>query len=357
MPTIGFGDSGTISPQFAFDPGTGPKVYYNPGGGPLVEVGYVTATGDGTGDGTASAPLSNDLWAVVQGTVANFEYYPGTGAANPNSVYNFAVSAIGATALVANSGTYCADGEIVFAWDAARGATGYILKDGGGNVLYSGTDLTYTHTTPDLTGDETYTLTTQWSASYEVVTETEVTACACGLSLSPATRTVDDEAQTGLTVALTTTFGTCEWTAASGEAWLTITAGAAGTGDGTITYDVAAYDGETNRQATITATATATGATDTHVLTQTPCTDPTEAFASVVGVPIPARSRRQESYRHTQGSPATVWTINHNLGRQPAIEAYDGSGQPILGGTISHVSLNQATLTFATALSGSARCS
>lgn len=57
----------------------------------------------------------------------------------------------------------------------------------------------------------------------------------------------------------------------------------------------------------------------------------------------------------TQSTPATVWTINHNLGYRPVVQTWDLSGIE-LDGTVAHPTVNQTTVTFTTAQSGVARC-
>lgn len=59
------------------------------------------------------------------------------------------------------------------------------------------------------------------------------------------------------------------------------------------------------------------------------------------------------SYTHTQGTPATVWTINHNLQKHPSITVVDSGGTVVLG-NIQHVSPTQATVTFGVAFGGKA---
>lgn len=57
---------------------------------------------------------------------------------------------------------------------------------------------------------------------------------------------------------------------------------------------------------------------------------------------------------HVQAVPATVWTINHNLGRYPVIQAYDDTGNDLGSIDFTHVDLNTSTITWATAQSGGA---
>lgn len=62
------------------------------------------------------------------------------------------------------------------------------------------------------------------------------------------------------------------------------------------------------------------------------------------------------SYLHTQASPASTWTVNHNLGARPVIAVRDTGGQEILA-AITHASANQALISFVAAKTGTAFCS
>jgi hypothetical protein len=59
------------------------------------------------------------------------------------------------------------------------------------------------------------------------------------------------------------------------------------------------------------------------------------------------------SYTHTQNLAATVWIVNHNMGRNPSITTVDTLGRPIFG-EVQYVTTNQILVTFSTALSGTA---
>lgn len=56
----------------------------------------------------------------------------------------------------------------------------------------------------------------------------------------------------------------------------------------------------------------------------------------------------------TQATPATVWTINHNLGYRPAVELFDQGGNEF-DADIVHVSDNQAVVYLNIAAAGTAR--
>ena len=70
-----------------------------------------------------------------------------------------------------------------------------------------------------------------------VVTQGEA---GCSYLLSPTSQSFDANAGVG-SVTITTDDG-CSWVATSGESWITLTNGSAGTGSGVVTYAVTAND-------------------------------------------------------------------------------------------------------------------
>ena len=53
------------------------------------------------------------------------------------------------------------------------------------------------------------------------------------------------------------------------------------------------------------------------------------------------------SYTHTQSTPSTTWTIDHNLNNlYPAVTIYDGNGFVIIPKNIQSITLNQTVVTF-----------
>ena len=60
------------------------------------------------------------------------------------------------------------------------------------------------------------------------------------------------------------------------------------------------------------------------------------------------------AYVHTQATPSTTWTINHNLGYRPAVELLDTGSQEI-DAEIAHPSANQTVVTLNPATAGLAR--
>lgn len=60
-----------------------------------------------------------------------------------------------------------------------------------------------------------------------------------------------------------------------------------------------------------------------------------------------------KSYTHNQSAPATTWTINHNLGKNPSVSLVDTAGTQVFG-SVHYVSSTQLTVTFSVAFSGTA---
>lgn len=68
----------------------------------------------------------------------------------------------------------------------------------------------------------------------------------------------------------------------------------------------------------------------------------------------PAGPPGASAFVFTQSTPATTWTINHNLGYLPSVELMDSGSQEIEG-EITHPSINQTIVTLAPATAGIAR--
>jgi hypothetical protein len=60
-----------------------------------------------------------------------------------------------------------------------------------------------------------------------------------------------------------------------------------------------------------------------------------------------------KNYLHNQGTPATTWSINHNLNKYPAVQVFD-SGNSMVIGDVVYDDLNNITITFSAAFSGKA---
>jgi hypothetical protein len=67
-------------------------------------------------------------------------------------------------------------------------------------------------------------------------------AVGCSYSINPASASIKRDGGNGPAVTVTATAG-CSWTAASNDAWITVTAGASGTGNGNVAFKVSKNDG------------------------------------------------------------------------------------------------------------------
>ena len=74
---------------------------------------------------------------------------------------------------------------------------------------------------------------------------------------------------------------------------------------------------------------------------------------TAVGPQGPSGSQGSVFYVHTQASPASVWTINHNLNGQPTAVVLDSAGTQCEG-TFSYPSGNQMIITFSSPFTGTA---
>src|SRR5439155_21456936 len=75
-------------------------------------------------------------------------------------------------------------------------------------------------------------------------------AAGCSYSINPSSASVKSDAGNGPTVTVTATAG-CAWTAASDDPWITVSSGASGSGNGSVTFKVSRNDGK-QRTGTLT---------------------------------------------------------------------------------------------------------
>ena len=82
--------------------------------------------------------------------------------------------------------------------------------------------------------------------------------------------------------------------------------------------------------------------------------DTTVVTVTTAGPQGPGGGGGAAAYVHTQSTPATTWTINHNLGFRPSVELLDSGSQEI-DGAIAHPTVNQTVVTLNPATAGLAR--
>ncbi len=108
---------------------------------------------------------------------------------------------------------------------------------------------------------------------------------ACAATLSPTGQTFGPPGGTG-TVQVTAPDG-CRWTATSNDIWVTITGGASGTGNGTVSYTVASNAGGSRTATLVIANRNFTVSQITTTPTSTPTSTPT---ATRTSTPTPTRT-------------------------------------------------------------------
>lgn len=60
------------------------------------------------------------------------------------------------------------------------------------------------------------------------------------------------------------------------------------------------------------------------------------------------------TYTYLQNTPATTWTVNHNMGKYPSVTVVTSAGDIAGGAEIDYIDKNNLTISFAAAFSGKA---
>lgn len=71
-------------------------------------------------------------------------------------------------------------------------------------------------------------------------------------------------------------------------------------------------------------------------------------------IPREVDDLRDGAYEFVQGSPATVWTIPHNLDRHPLVAVWDTAGTFVIG-SVEHLDTNTLRITFSAPFAGTVR--
>ena len=62
---------------------------------------------------------------------------------------------------------------------------------------------------------------------------------------------------------------------------------------------------------------------------------------------------KDKNFLYEQETPASVWTIQHNLGKYPSVTLLDTGGVVMLG-DIKHIDMSTVEITFVTEITGKA---
>jgi hypothetical protein len=205
------------------------------------------------------------------------------------------------------------------AWTATSNAIWITITSGSSG---SGNGTTNYSVTANTGAQRSGTLT----IAGQTVTVTQ--SAACSFTVSPTTQTVVSAGGPAST-AVTTAAG-CTWTATSNAAWITITSGSSGSGNGTVNYSSAANTTTAQRTGTLTV------AGKTVTVTQSaPCTftvSPTSQSFAAAGGTATVTVTTAAGCTWTAASSATWLTITAGA---------SGSGN----GTVSYSAAGQASTT------------
>ncbi|MBK9675672.1 MAG: hypothetical protein IPO82_10765 [Betaproteobacteria bacterium] len=273
-------------------------------------VTYAAATNTGT-TRTANLTVGGQTFTVTQATGCTY-------AVSPSSISTAATAGSGTVAVT--SGTGCG-------WTAASSASWLTVTSGAsgsgnGTVAYS--------TGANAGGVRTATLTIGGNA----VTVTQA-AQSCSYTLSPASGSFTAAGGTG-TATMNVSAG-CAWTAASNASWLTVTAGATGSGNGSVSYSAAVNTGPA-RAANLTI-----GGKVFPVTQATGCT------YSVSPTSISATAAASNGIVAVTSGSGCSWTATSGAGWLTVGSGASGTGNGTVGYTVS---ANDGTARTATLIVG-----
>ena len=204
---------------------------------------WLTVTsGSGTGEGTVAyvaAANTTPTARVGSISVGNQTFTVNQGPANCTVALNPASAAI---AVGGGSGSFSF--STACTWTALTQASWITLTSAASGMSDGMVSFAVTPNTTNGSRSGTISLLNQ---SFTVTQ-----AQSCALTLSPQNASFQGAGGTG-SIAVTASTNTCDRSAVSDSAWVTITAGQTGTGTGTVTYTVASNPGSTVRTATISA--------------------------------------------------------------------------------------------------------
>jgi hypothetical protein len=186
-----------------------------------------SVTGNGGGQRAGSITVAGQAFNITQNGVpgCNYSIFP--------AAQNFSASAGGGTFSVTTTAGCAWTATTSASWITITAASG----SGTGTVSFS----VGANTGPVRNG----TINLQG----QIFTVSQ--ASGCSFSINPISRNFGASGGAG-SVLVSASNAACSWTATSNAAWLTITSGASGAGNGTVNYAVSSNPGATGRSATLT---------------------------------------------------------------------------------------------------------
>lgn len=204
----------------------------------------VTSGATGSGNGTVAFSIAANTGAARTGTltIAAQTYTVTQAAPPPSCAYTIAPTSQNVTA-VGIAGTVTVTTTAACTWTATSNAAWITVTSGAsgtgngavGFAVAANTGAARSGTIS--IADQTFTVTQ------------DAVAPVCSYTIAPTTQNKDQTGGVG-TVTVTTQGG-CTWTAVSNASWITVTGGASGTGNGTVTFVIASNSGS-ERTGTLT---------------------------------------------------------------------------------------------------------
>ena len=71
------------------------------------------------------------------------------------------------------------------------------------------------------------------------------------------------------------------------------------------------------------------------------------------GIVTISATSTDKNFVYTQGSPASTWSVNHNLNKFPSVSVVDSANNDVIG-DVQYVDVNNLTITFSSSFSGKA---
>jgi hypothetical protein len=203
----------------------------------------VTSSSTGNGNGTLSIAVAANNGDQRTGTVEVADQVLTIRQATATCGYNIAPSAQSIGAAGGAGGPVTVSTSAACSWTAVSNAS-WITITAGQSGNGSGT-VSFT-----VAANSGGSRTGMLSIAGQTFTVTQGSVASCSYSVSPTSQNVGPSGGVAPAIAVATA-GACAWTAHSNAPWITLLSGTSGSGNGAVTYEVAANTGSA-RTATLT---------------------------------------------------------------------------------------------------------
>jgi hypothetical protein len=201
------------------------------------DVGWLTVTSPstGSGNGTLTIAVAANTGSQRTGTVSVGDRVLTITQADVTCRYTIAPDAQSIAASGGAGGPVTVSTSVGCSWTAVSNASWITVTAGQAG---SGTGAVSFTVAANAGAGRTGTL----SIAGQTLTVTQAGAAGCSYSVTPTAQTIGPSGGVAPAIGVATA-AACPWTAASDAPWITLLSGTAGTGNGTVTYEVAANTG------------------------------------------------------------------------------------------------------------------